>query len=182
MICSALLISSPMFFSYSIFLPRLLPLLLTLLLLDSTLSAPPPPLPPSTTPRIDATAAALEQNLTFSTRCVHSPSWQAPAFLVEDCFAAVQQVYIKHVLRHPDEMFEFFRAGSYGNTKHPRVQTPVVIDVGTYDYYLPRRRRRCRESFWLGGGGGECEGLRFSVGSMGLDTLRLMICSFGALV
>ena len=69
------------------------------------------------------------RNLTATNRCSDSPDWQAYAFLVEDCYAAVQRLYIGEVLRKPDESFEFISRYGHHRTKRPWIRTPVQIPV-----------------------------------------------------
>lgn len=70
------------------------------------------------------------RNLTATDRCSDSPGWQAPDFLAEDCFVAIQRVYIEKVLQKPNELYEFYARGSYPTTKKPSVRTPVKYTVG----------------------------------------------------
>ena len=69
------------------------------------------------------------RNVTATNRCSDSPDWQAYAFLVEDCFTAIQRVYIDEVLKKPDEVFEFISKGAQRKTKHPWVRTPLQFTV-----------------------------------------------------
>ena len=70
------------------------------------------------------------QNLTAVDRCSTSPGWQAYAFLVEDCFGAIQRIYIEEVLKKPGhEIFEFIAAGNQPKTGHPSVRTPSQYTV-----------------------------------------------------
>lgn len=39
------------------------------------------------------------------------PNWSSNDWVIEDCFAAVQQVYLKEVRTHPDEAYEFVAPG-----------------------------------------------------------------------
>lgn len=86
-----------------------------------------------------ALAAPLDQiftlntftNLTATSRCSSSQDWQAYAFLVEDCFTAIQRVYIEEVIRRPDETYEFVAEGSYPKTKNPWVRTPAQYTVNS---------------------------------------------------
>lgn len=87
-----------------------------------------------------ALAAPLDQiftlnaftNLTATNRCSSSQDWQAYAFLVEDCFTAIQRVYIEEVIRRPVETYEFVAEGSYPKTKYPWVRTPAQYTVSEY--------------------------------------------------
>ncbi|CAD6591248.1 MAG: hypothetical protein ASARMPREDX12_005046 [Alectoria sarmentosa] len=74
---------------------------------------------------------AASPNLTATNRCSSSPDWQAYAFLIEDCFTAIQSVYIQHVLQRPDEMYEFVAEGSYPETRNPWVRTPSEYTVNS---------------------------------------------------
>lgn len=69
------------------------------------------------------------RNLTATKRCSDSPDWQAYAFLVEDCYAAVQRLYIEEVLRKPDVSFEFISRHGPHSAKRPWIRTPVQIAV-----------------------------------------------------
>ena len=72
------------------------------------------------------------RNLTATNRCSDSADWQAHAFLVEDCYAAVQRLYIEEVLRKPDVSdvsFEFISRYGHHRTKRPWIRTPVQISV-----------------------------------------------------
>lgn len=60
--------------------------------------------------------------------------WQAYAFLVEDCFVAINQFYVKHVVRNPHEVFEFSASPWRSHTRYPRVQTPDVFTYGEYSF------------------------------------------------
>lgn len=59
-------------------------------------------------------------------------NWQAYAFLVEDCFVAVNQFYLRHVVRNPDEIFEFSSRMGQGYTRYPRVVLPQVFTHGKW--------------------------------------------------
>ena len=61
-------------------------------------------------------------------------NWQAYAFLVEDCFRAIQQLYIENVIRHPDEIYEFRSFGARPKTSYTTVPTPASIVVSEYSY------------------------------------------------
>ena len=81
-------------------------------------------------------AAPLEltmpMNLTELSRCTRSKDWQAYAFLVEDCFTAIQRLYIEEVLRKPDAIYEFVTTGTYRKTLHPWMRTPAEYTVSEY--------------------------------------------------
>ena len=81
-------------------------------------------------------AAPLEltmpKNLTGLSRCTRSKDWQAYAFLVEDCFTAIQRLYIEEVLRKPDTIYEFVTTGTYPKTLHPKMRTPTEFTVSEY--------------------------------------------------
>ena len=73
------------------------------------------------------------RNLTATNRCADSPDWQAYAFLVEDCFTAIQRVYIEEVLnKRPDEVYEFVAPSSSPRTMNPWVRTPSQYIVSQY--------------------------------------------------
>ena len=75
---------------------------------------------------------AMPKNLTESSRCTRSEDWQAYAFLVEDCYTAIQRVYIEEVLKKPDAIYEFVTSGTYPQTLHPRMRTPTEYTVSEY--------------------------------------------------
>lgn len=83
-----------------------------------------------------ARAAPLEvtmpKNLTESSRCTRSQDWQAYAFLVEDCYTAIQRLYIEEVLKNPDAIYEFITTGTYPQTRHPWKRTPIEYTVSEY--------------------------------------------------
>ena len=64
-----------------------------------------------------------------SDHCENAGRWQAYAFLVEDCYAAIQKLYIYDVLRHPHETFEFMAQNSRPKTQYPRIRTPAFYTV-----------------------------------------------------
>ena len=68
-------------------------------------------------------------NLTATNRCSDSQDWQAYAFLVEDCFTAIQRVYIEKVLRNPNENYEFVAPGTRHKTKKSSIRTPAQYTV-----------------------------------------------------
>ena len=72
---------------------------------------------------------ATFKNLTATTRCSSSQDWQAYAFLVEDCYAAIQRVYIERMLNHPDEAYEFVAPGAPRRSKKPGIRTPAQYTV-----------------------------------------------------
>ncbi len=80
----------------------------------------------------DRTASFNASSLGPYDRCDSSTmqSWQAYAFLIEDCFVAINQFYIKHVVRNPDEIFEFSASSWRAHTRYPRVQTPDMYTYG----------------------------------------------------
>ena len=83
-----------------------------------------------------ARAASLEvtmpKNLTEPSRCTRSEDWQAYAFLVEDCYTAIQRLYIEEVLKKPDAIYEFITTGTYPQTLHPWMRTPTEYTVSEY--------------------------------------------------
>lgn len=83
----------------------------------------------------DRTASINAASLGRHDRCDSSTKqrWQAYAFLVEDCFVVVNQFYVEHVVRNPDEIFEFSASRLRAHTRYPRVQTPDVYTHGKYD-------------------------------------------------
>jgi hypothetical protein len=91
---------------------------------------------PSVNVAFDRTASLNASSLGHHDRCDSSrtQNWQAYAFLVEDCFVAVNQFYIEHVVRNPDEIFEFSASALRTHTRFPRVQTPDVYTHGKYHF------------------------------------------------
>ena len=68
----------------------------------------------------------LTPNLTAGLRCEQKVQGQ---FLVEDCFATVQALYIDHVITEPDKMYEFRPRHTPPKTKNPWMQLPIVYTV-----------------------------------------------------
>lgn len=83
-----------------------------------------------TAARLNDSAYHHSPSLRLASRCDSRHHWQAYAFLVEDCFTAIQQMYISDVMRHPDVVYEFTSPGTRAKARHPRVQTPSWITVG----------------------------------------------------
>ncbi|CAF9933413.1 hypothetical protein IMSHALPRED_009348 [Imshaugia aleurites] len=70
------------------------------------------------------------ENLTATDRCSSSQDWQAYAFLVEDCFVAVQRIYFEGILhKNPDEVYEFLAPGTHPRTRNSFVRTPAQYTV-----------------------------------------------------
>ena len=76
----------------------------------------------------------LTTNLTAGRRCDQEPQG---VFLVEDCFAAVQALYIDHVITDPDKVYEFRPRSTPPKTKNPWMQLPIVYTVSKSPF-LPR--------------------------------------------
>lgn len=108
-----------------------MPILLLLLLpFLALLALAAPPLEPSPPLDLTTTTANPAPNLTATTRCAKSRDWQAYAFLVEDCFTAIQQVYIDEVVKKPaQQVYEFIAEGDYRKTSNPSVRTPAQYTV-----------------------------------------------------
>ena len=68
----------------------------------------------------------LTLNLTAGLRCEQRIQSQ---FLVEDCFAAVQALYIDHVITEPDKVYEFRPRNTPARTKSPWMQVPILYTV-----------------------------------------------------
>ena len=68
----------------------------------------------------------LTLNLTAGPRCDPKPQSE---FLVEDCFAAVQALYIDRVITDPDKVYEFRSRTTPPKTKNPWMKTPIVYTV-----------------------------------------------------
>lgn len=79
------------------------------------------------------------KNLTATNRCSNSPDWQAYAFLVEDCFTAIQRVYIEEVLKNPNQLYEFTAQGTHPKTQNPWLRTPAQYTVSEYITTVPPR-------------------------------------------
>ena len=78
------------------------------------------------TPNVALPEPPLNKNLTAGLRCGQKPQ---PHFLVEDCYAAVQALYIDHVITHADKTYEFRSGSTPPKTKNPWMQTPVFYTV-----------------------------------------------------
>lgn len=76
-----------------------------------------------------ALSLATFTNLTATDRCSSSQEWTAYGFLIEDCFTAIQRVYIEELLRKPDEIYEFVAEGTQPKRKYPWVRTPAQYNV-----------------------------------------------------
>ena len=85
-------------------------------------------------------------NLTQSSRCA-SPK-EYPGFLSEDCFAAVQAVYINYVVGRPDTIFEFRSPSTPPKTLNPTIRTPLVHAVSK-SFTSPRKYRVMDIKSWL---------------------------------
>ncbi|MCJ1459830.1 hypothetical protein MMC28_010209, partial [Mycoblastus sanguinarius] len=70
-------------------------------------------------------------NLTSVSRCTSASSWQARGFLIEDCFAAIQHLFIEEVLTNPDVTHEFVAGGTLPETKNPYMITPREYTVSS---------------------------------------------------
>lgn len=71
-------------------------------------------------------------NLTETNRCSSSRDWRAYGFLIEDCFTAIQRIYIDEVVRKsPHEVYEFIAEGTYPKTRNPSVRTPSQYIVNS---------------------------------------------------
>lgn len=58
------------------------------------------------------------------------PTWFAPNWLVEDCYAALQQLYTRETMTHKNQRFEFLAQGaSQTLTKLPTQRTPRKYTV-----------------------------------------------------
>ena len=68
----------------------------------------------------------LTPNLTAGLRCDQRIQSQ---FLVEDCFATVQALYIEHCIIEPDKVYEFRPRSTPPKTKNPWMQVPIVYTV-----------------------------------------------------
>ncbi|CAD6593272.1 MAG: hypothetical protein ASARMPRED_007228 [Alectoria sarmentosa] len=60
------------------------------------------------------------------------PDWYSNGWVIEDCYTAVQQLYLKEMLTHPDEEYEFVTLG--WSPTRPQLEsqrTPRKYVVGT---------------------------------------------------
>ena len=74
----------------------------------------------------------LTPTLTASLRCTTNESyqeWKSPVFLIEDCIAAIHQVYIDYVLKGPDVPYEFHALSQPSRTKNIWARTPAKWTV-----------------------------------------------------
>ncbi|KAL9130253.1 MAG: hypothetical protein Q9217_001503 [Psora testacea] len=70
----------------------------------------------------------LPQKSTISnSNCVDSPRWNAPGWSVEDCYSAVQQLFLQDVHNKPGNTYEFLPS----RTSPPQTPFPIV--------YTPRK-------------------------------------------
>lgn len=74
----------------------------------------------------------LTTNLTAGLRCDQEPQG---VFLVEDCFAAVQALYIDRVITDPDKVYEFRSRSTPPKTKNPWMQLPIVYTVSKSPFH-----------------------------------------------
>ena len=75
---------------------------------------------------VTLTEPPLTPNLTAGLRCEQRIQTR---FLVEDCFAAVQALYIEHCITEPDKVYEFRPRSTPPKTKNPWMQVPIVYTV-----------------------------------------------------
>ena len=94
-------------------------ILLCLLFLPLSQTAPPPPTTEIISTLTTSTALPLPSpNLTSAAsngRCASRakfPSWYASNWIVEDCYAALQQLYLKETMLHPNQEYEFLQPGA----------------------------------------------------------------------
>lgn len=60
------------------------------------------------------------------------PTWYARNWIVEDCYAALQQLYIQETMLHPNQEYEFLQPGaSRKDPKIPSQGTPRKYTVNT---------------------------------------------------
>lgn len=65
-------------------------------------------------------------NLIANARCGKKPLGY---FLVEDCFAAVQALYIDRLIAQPDKVYEFRSRSTPPTTRNPWIVIPLVYTV-----------------------------------------------------
>ena len=67
-------------------------------------------------------------------------NWKAKEWTIEDCYSAVQQLFIMEVLTHPDEPFEFVDKGaSATKPKLTSQRTPKKYVVGEQCFWFPKQ-------------------------------------------
>ena len=73
------------------------------------------------------------QNLTTNTdNCVDSTRWTAPGWRIDDCYSAVQQLYLRDVYNKPGDIYEFLPSRSLRpHTDYPVTYTPRTYTVST---------------------------------------------------
>lgn len=65
------------------------------------------------------------------------PSWSSPDWVIEDCYTAVQHVYLEEVLSHPNIAYEFLGKGASPKRPPPDSQrTPRKYVVRKWDISL----------------------------------------------
>ena len=83
-------------------------------------------IPPPSTEALNVTAG--------NGNCASSyqyPSWGASDWVIEDCYSALNQLYIDEVLPHPDNRYEFIARGAQATRPKLTVQrTPRKYVVG----------------------------------------------------
>ena len=101
--------------------------LVSYLLIRTAISAPGTP-PINSQPSLDLDDISQNFNLSVTNlepvanlsgssngKCASSlkfPTWTAKDWNIEDCYSAVQKVYLEEVLTHPDKQFEFVARGA----------------------------------------------------------------------
>ncbi|MCJ1460294.1 hypothetical protein MMC28_010673 [Mycoblastus sanguinarius] len=87
-------------------------------------------------------SASLNVSGASNGNCASAPkfsTWQAPGWNTEDCYSAVQQMYLKEVYTHPDADYEFVAQGASSTRPDlPVEKTPRKYTVtGMPGTYLP---------------------------------------------
>ncbi|KAK0510754.1 hypothetical protein JMJ35_007186 [Cladonia borealis] len=110
-------------------------ILLFLLLLPPSQTLPSPPPTALTIPLDISTNLTTTSSPASNGRCASRasfPSWYAPNWLVEDCYAALQQLYIQETMLHPNQEYEFLQPGaSRKDLDIPWQKTPRKYVVNT---------------------------------------------------
>ena len=105
-------------------------ILLCILFLQPSRTAPSPPSSPSSLPSTNLTST----NGASNGRCAYRntfPAWYATNWLIEDCYAAVQQLYLRETMLHPNQEYEFLQQGfSPHDPQFPAQKTPRKYTVG----------------------------------------------------
>ena len=90
-------------------------------------------------------SASLNVSGASNGNCASAPkfsTWQAPGWNTEDCYSAVQQMYLKEVYTHPDADYEFVAQGASSTRPDlPVEKTPRKYTVSRFNSHSPRQQR-----------------------------------------